>query len=231
MPHAPFRLWSACAAPYRGRLLALALALLATSCALDPAGTGANPALGFGGSGGGGGSGDGSSTSSGGSGGEGGTLRPCGNGIPEAGEACDDGNSVQGDGCSPECVRERPDACPGVAITLTPPGLTIMNDTSGASNDTGIAPCGGSFSPDMVYQITATTDGWLKASLTAEFDTLLYARYGCPGVEGINIVCADDPAVIEGKVDAQQTFYLFVDGRGDGPEQGPFILELELDLL
>ena len=30
----------------------------------------------------------------------------CGDGVPEGDEACDDGNSVDGDGCSTTCVRE-----------------------------------------------------------------------------------------------------------------------------
>jgi cysteine-rich repeat protein len=30
-------------------------------------------------------------------------LRYCGNGIPDPGEACDDGNQVSGDGCEPNC--------------------------------------------------------------------------------------------------------------------------------
>ncbi|MEC9073529.1 MAG: LamG-like jellyroll fold domain-containing protein, partial [Myxococcota bacterium] len=30
----------------------------------------------------------------------------CGNGVVQAGEACDDGNGVEGDGCTPECKKE-----------------------------------------------------------------------------------------------------------------------------
>ncbi len=35
---------------------------------------------------------------------------PCGNGLIENGEECDDGNRVDGDGCSAACIIERPDA-------------------------------------------------------------------------------------------------------------------------
>ena len=43
----------------------------------------------------------------GGGGGGGGTTDPvCGNGVPESGEACDDGNLVPGDGCDEKCELE-----------------------------------------------------------------------------------------------------------------------------
>jgi cysteine-rich repeat protein len=42
------------------------------------------------------------------------TLDCCGNGLVEAGEACDDGNDQDGDGCSVGCVDENP------AVTLGP---------------------------------------------------------------------------------------------------------------
>lgn len=49
--------------------------------------------------------GGGGETSAGG-GGEGGGGDLCGNGQPDAGEECDDGNDVDEDGCSSECVLE-----------------------------------------------------------------------------------------------------------------------------
>jgi cysteine-rich repeat protein len=36
----------------------------------------------------------------------------CGNGMQEAGEQCDDGNVVDGDGCSGQCILERPAHAP-----------------------------------------------------------------------------------------------------------------------
>jgi cysteine-rich repeat protein len=35
-----------------------------------------------------------------------GPIAVCGNGLPELGEQCDDGNQVAGDGCAPNCVLE-----------------------------------------------------------------------------------------------------------------------------
>ncbi|MBU1446666.1 DUF4215 domain-containing protein, partial [Patescibacteria group bacterium] len=46
-------------------------------------------------------------TSGGGSSGGSGTPTPvCGNGSNEAGEQCDDGNTISGDGCSASCILE-----------------------------------------------------------------------------------------------------------------------------
>ena len=43
------------------------------------------------------------------------STRVCGNGALEPGEACDDGNRLAGDGCSPSCQsEEQPDPCAGV---------------------------------------------------------------------------------------------------------------------
>ena len=44
-------------------------------------------------------------------------LQICGNGVPEEGEPCDDGNDVVGDGCSPDCTVDcvpQPEVCDGV---------------------------------------------------------------------------------------------------------------------
>ena len=48
---------------------------------------------------------------------------PCGNGQPDAGEACDDGNRLAGDGCSPSCQVEYGWTCPrwDVCVQLPPP--------------------------------------------------------------------------------------------------------------
>jgi cysteine-rich repeat protein len=44
------------------------------------------------------------------------TAAVCGNGIVEAGEACDDGNAASGDGCSASCAREQGAVCGNGAV-------------------------------------------------------------------------------------------------------------------
>ncbi len=70
--------------------LTLALALVTLGGCGSPAPGGLDANHGAGGSGGSGGSGGGASPR-------------CGDGVVDAGEACDDGNLVEGDGCSTEC--------------------------------------------------------------------------------------------------------------------------------
>lgn len=57
----------------------------------------------------------------------------CGNGLLEAGEQCDDGNDIIGDGCTPECTSEDVDPDP----TGGPGGSGGSGDTDGGTGDTG----------------------------------------------------------------------------------------------
>ncbi len=193
---------------------------------------------GVGGGSGGSGSGTTSSSSSSGSGGSGGSSSTtttgsggpvCGDGTKDPSEACDDGNTVAGDGCSPMCEIEDPDTCPGPTIPLTTAGLTIKGDTTGANNDAGQLPCGGGGSGDFVYQIMAAQDGTLTATLDGNFATHLYARDACPGNNN-NLACSMThmPATITLPVKAGTPVFLFVDGYGGQPEEGPFTLTLGL---
>jgi cysteine-rich repeat protein len=151
--------------------------------------------------------------------------------VKEAGEQCDDGNTLPADGCSPTCQTEDPDPCPGTAITLTSAGLTVTGDTTGASNDSGETPCGGSASGDLVYHITAAQAGTVVATLTGNFTTHLYARSACPGNTASNLACSQThgPATISLQVMAGDSFYLIVDGYGGQPEEGMFTLTLDLN--
>jgi cysteine-rich repeat protein len=112
--------WSmfACRSGVRVRVRALGwacLVLASGSCA----GTRGGAATGSGGQGGsvsgmtGGKGGTGVTGGRGGSGSGGTSTTPCGNGMldPPA-EACDDGNQVAGDGCSPDCHTETDWICP-----------------------------------------------------------------------------------------------------------------------
>lgn len=84
--------------------------------------------------------GSGGSTTTTGSGGTGGSAAVCGNGIPEPGEGCDDGNEIEGDGCDSNCT---PTGC-GNAIQT--PGEECddgnLIDGDGCSGDCKLGGCG-----------------------------------------------------------------------------------------
>lgn len=194
------------------------------------------PAGGGGGGGASGGAGGMGSSSSGaggsmGNGGSGGNSGPfCGDGTKNGAEACDDGNNLPADGCSADCKTEDPETCPGPTIMLTQAGFVIKGDTTGANNDSGALPCGGGASGDLIYSVTAAQAGTMTATLEGNFSVLLYARADCPGMNNVDLGCSmgASPAVISLPLNQGDTVYLFVDGRGGQPEEGPFTLTLAL---
>src|SRR5262249_42605607 len=152
-------------------------------------------------------------------------------GTVDPGEQCDDSNTASGDLCSATCMIEGGDDCPGPTVQLTPAGIVLTGDTTGASDDTGQTPCGGGSSGDLVYAIMPSPSGIMTAPLDGPFSTLLYARDACPGSDNDNLECSDThmPSIMTLSVTAGTPYYLFVDGFGGQTEEGPFTLTLELN--
>lgn len=72
-------------------------------------------------------------------------ITVCGNGTVEAGEACDDGNTIAGDGCSPTCTNEPPPDLVVSAVTEPPPGTATgatFDITDTTTNQPGFGPAG-----------------------------------------------------------------------------------------
>ncbi|ANM29765.1 hypothetical protein ABI59_09525 [Acidobacteria bacterium Mor1] len=61
----------------------------------------------------------------------------CGNGVPEPGEPCDDGNAVDGDGCSSACTRQRHSdlASESADLTILGPGSSAAIAPALAAGD------------------------------------------------------------------------------------------------
>jgi len=182
----------------------------------------------MGGAGGAGGAG-----AMGGAGGMGGAPPVCGDGVLASGEDCDDGNTAPGDGCSPSCAVEMPDACPGTTITLAPPALVIVDTLAGKSGD--LTPSCGTNGADVIYAVTPTVSGTLTATLSGDFDKSLSIRARCGDGLTSEITCATGSSdVARGIwVHAGVTYYVVVDGSpskfslllglsvcGDGIKQG-----------
>src|SRR5713101_4358892 len=63
----------------------------------------------------------------------------CGNGVVETGEACDDGNTTSGDGCSSSCQIEAGWSCTGSKSVCTPicgDGLKVGSERCDDHNTT-----------------------------------------------------------------------------------------------
>jgi cysteine-rich repeat protein len=199
--------------------------------------------LGAGGAGGAGGSvasvssaaSGGATSAAGGAGGDGGGgVLLCGNGDIDAGEQCDDNNDEDGDGCSSQCQFEPTgpdDICPGETIVLTPVIDELQTGVVGGTNTTTLpqygGSCGGSAN-DTVYVVTPDVDGQLTATLTSDYDGVLYARDDCDQ-RASELGCSDD-AVGAGEEElvvpavGGEPVYLFVDGYAG--QTGDFTLDI-----
>lgn len=193
-------------------------------------------ASGTGGEGGDGGQGTTASTSSTGVAG-GGTMGVCGDGALDSGEECDDGNTAVGDGCSAGCKLEftgPEDVCPGLDLPLTGTGAdqrkgSLTGSTAGLLNHYG-SSCGGS-GADAVYVVMSDVVGQLTATLTADYDAVLYARASCAD-GATEITCNDSASLMGGEKISFQVapgtpYYFFIDGYGGGT--GAFTLDVTID--
>lgn len=146
----------------------------------------------------------------------------CGNGHAEYPEQCDDGNTVDGDGCSSTCTLDdpsTPSACPGMPYRLLNTA-SFAGDTSplsdGISNATGCASTGGG--PNAIYAITPAVSGAMKLDLIANFpNALLHIRRECVGTTNTSqFDCsaateALTPITTSVPVFAEQTIFVLVD--------------------
>lgn len=166
----------------------------------------------------------------------------CGDGIVDTGEACDDKNKVEDDGCSNSCKQPNGNppsggSCPGHPVhlwggaavtatgstndypnTFTNPGTSCSNTTTNTSND-------------HIYAVTAHKAGALTVKTTgASYNVVLSARTTCntASTQGATTCNAATPSLATGMcancnggtTDEQMTFnvtngqtvYVAVDG-------------------
>ena len=162
----------------------------------------------------------------------------CGNGVREEGEACDDGNLSNGDGCSSACTVEPPApprACPAPAFPLSDADPekrvgSVTGDTSERGSTLASPECGGSKGKDIAYAITSDIQGVARVRLEAAFEALLYVRSACADAMS-EIACKGVPAEggkteIVFPIGDGETAYLVVDGAAD--KSGSFELDVEI---
>ncbi len=200
---------------------------------------GGAPAAGGGGSGGGGGS-----TTSGIGGGT------CGDATPTPGEECDDGNAIDGDGCSADCQAEMHDTCPtnttGFAFVagLRQP-LVVEGDTVTGADELTLGDEGScqSDAPEQWIAVRMLETGAVEARLRAtegfgneQENAILHVRRGCGGMpdyerelvcvrtgDGMNLDSTESRMFVR----AGETIYYAVDGRTNG-DDGKYELTIEM---
>ncbi len=178
----------------------------------------------------------------------------CGDGKVDAGEACDDGNKVENDGCSNSCQQVNGDpasgtSCPGQPVHIWP-GKVV----TGTGSTTAVG-YGSTFSktsttcdlstntflaPDHVYEVTAHAAGTLKVTLTPienTFNVQLVARTICtdPNSQGpisagrcANLGSAGAAEVMSFKVTNGEKVSVAADGVLASSSKGSYTIKYEL---
>ena len=143
----------------------------------------------------------------------------CGNGAVDEGEACDDGNLVANDGCSPLCVPDgRPPAvesCPGQPVEVAP-GRAVRLDLATfarGSNDAS-GSCGLMSQADRVYAVRASKTGTLTIAVSSDAPLAFSIRTTCaaPGTAlSCDAATAGVPAFRRIPVELGQTYFVVLE--------------------
>lgn len=144
----------------------------------------------------------------------------CGDTFVAGEEECDDGNTVDGDGCSSECkIETLPTlaACPGHTVSLTGAGTATRRGvatvkTIGLASNVS-SSCGGS-GPEGIVRVVSDISGILEARATTNFNVLLHGRNQCNDAttEITRASCTSNLGVFTTAVQKDVPVYLFVDG-------------------
>ncbi len=143
----------------------------------------------------------------------------CGNSTIDEGEACDDGNLVSNDGCSPLCVPDgRPPAvenCPGQPVEVAP-GRAVRLDLATfarGSNDAS-GSCGLMSQPDRVYAVRASRTGTLTVAVASDAALAFSIRTTCaaPGdAVSCDAVAAGVPVFRRIPVELGHTYFVVLE--------------------
>ncbi len=109
----------------------------------------------------------------------------CGNGVVEGDEQCDDGNLIDGDGCSSTCQTEGGGGGgdswpPAISNVVEDPGVTTTSVSWNATDFSGIRVCYFTYGLDTNYDNSATVSGSYLVNLTGlSAEMTYYYRIRC----------------------------------------------------
>jgi len=166
------------------------------------------------------------------------TPARCGDGIVDPDEACDDGNGIAGDGCSPTCEHEGESCASPIFLASTSETFTVSGDTRLFGNNLDLDFCTSptATNRDVVYAFTSPIAARWRFDLTSDgtLDAVFAVLQNCapPFVDGDQLHCVDGPAenateTITVDLAANQTVFLVVDGFDDDDgarDEGTFTL-------
>jgi cysteine-rich repeat protein len=176
----------------------------------------------------------------------------CGDSKVDPNEACDDGNKVEGDGCSNSCTRVDGNptsggSCPGQPVDVwsgqTVIGTGSTNGYAGSwnapsSTACGVTATGTNHYPDHVYAVTPHASGNLVITLTAPptgslANFMIVARRTCNTPETDATLCANAAASGAGEtltvaVTKDEPLYVAIDGGATTNNTGDYTLSFEL---
>lgn len=190
-----------------------------------------------------------------------GQVELCGNGEIDPGEACDDGNLEENDGCSAECRVEAENCNDGIdnngdgladcedpvcannvfcsqAGDCTSPQIVNQNSNTSANNSLGEdlhrGSCDtGSGGKELVFQVTSTVTGRMTLTMLSDVDLILYARTSCESAAS-ELDCADSQAGGSPETFAIDVFAgedIFIFVDGFSGAEGTFTLTVQTQAL
>lgn len=155
----------------------------------------------------------------------------CGDGnVDSPTETCDDGGTMNGDGCSAMCLTEPGNTCPGYTLELAPGMVMLQGETDGSGKDYNPI-CGPSNLNEVFYEVKPTASGTLTITLAkGSQDKSISILSGCaaPGIpkETYDLSCASGTVdvVHEIWVHAGVSYFIVVEAQN-----GTYDLTLELN--
>jgi cysteine-rich repeat protein len=164
------------------------------------------------------------------------TSTACGNGRLDPGEACDDGNAADGDGCSSTCqpdgAPKAAEQCPGQALTLTKGSkLTLVGTTAGFADDVQTS-CFASHGPDRVYAVQPSANGFMTvdAAFASGFNAVVEVRRSTCTLPTAQVLCEDTlsrPFKSVVQVEKDKNYFLIIDGDTESAS-GAYTIVLDL---